>query len=78
MEFLTVREAAERLGRISEKTVYKLCADRKLVHFRIGAGRGTIRISEGDLEAYQQSCKVDQHSGQMNLKHIRRRAGGLP
>jgi excisionase family DNA binding protein len=74
MDLLTVKEAAERLGRVSEKTVYKLCTDRKLAHFRIGAGRGVIRISEEDLEAYRQSCKVAQYSGRMNLKHIRPRA----
>jgi len=78
MGFLTVKEAANRLGLVSEKTVYKLCADRKLVHFRIGAGRGTIRINEDDLEAYRQSCKVTQPSGQANLKHIRRRTSGSP
>ena len=58
---LTVAEAASRLG-ISVSLVYRLCADRKLPHVRIGCGRGAIRILESDLDEFIQSCRVDQFS----------------
>src|SRR4051812_19722986 len=53
----TVRQVAERL-RVSTATVYQLCADQKLPHFRVGAGRGTIRIREEDLEDFLRRAMV--------------------
>ena len=58
---LTVAETASHAG-ISVSLVYRLCAERKLAHRRIGCGRGTIRILESDLEEFIQSCRVDQFS----------------
>jgi excisionase family DNA binding protein len=46
---LTVKEVAARL-RVCTATVYRLCADGELRHFRVGAA---IRIGEEDLAAYQ-------------------------
>ena len=48
---LTVTQVAERL-QVSRSIVYALIDARKLSCHRIGLGRGTIRISESDLDAY--------------------------
>ena len=40
---LLVSEAAKQL-RCSEMTIYRLCRDGKLPHYRLGVGRGVIRI----------------------------------
>jgi excisionase family DNA binding protein len=49
---LTVRRAAEILN-VSPNLVYALCATGALEHERYGIGRGTIRISEQALAAFQ-------------------------
>ncbi|MCC7423964.1 MAG: helix-turn-helix domain-containing protein [Planctomycetaceae bacterium] len=49
--YLTVREVAKRL-QVSASCVYQLIDMGKLPHFRIGVGRGVIRILEEDLNAY--------------------------
>jgi len=56
---LDVKQVAERLA-ISEASVYQLCAERKIRHFRFGTGRGVIRVHEEDLLAYIESCKVER------------------
>lgn len=53
---LTVREVAERL-RVSSRSVYDLVASGKLACHRIGMGRGAIRVNEGDLAAFLDSCR---------------------
>lgn len=70
MKLLTVRESARRLG-CSEALVYLLCSQRKLPHVRLGTGRGTIRISEEELEGFLKNCRIDAHSLSKGLKHIR-------
>lgn len=70
-----VREAAQRLG-VSQALVYALCASGKLSHERHGMGRGTIRISPGDIERYRQFCRVGTPPAAparppMKLRHIR-------
>jgi excisionase family DNA binding protein len=47
---LTVKAAAERLG-VSASLVYALVASGQLPSYRVGVGRGTIRIDEAALEA---------------------------
>lgn len=54
---LTVRQTAERLN-VSDGCVYRLVADRKLAHVRIGVGRGVIRIEEEDLEAFVSDLRM--------------------
>jgi excisionase family DNA binding protein len=49
---MTVRQAARRLE-VAPSTVYALVAAGKLRASRHGVGRGTIRISEEQLTAYQ-------------------------
>ena len=53
---LTIAEVAERL-RIGRTTAYQLVQQGKIAAHRIGAGRGAIRISEEDLNAYLASCR---------------------
>ena len=53
---LLVSEAAGQL-RCSEMTIYRLCKDGRLPHYRVGAGRGVIRIRIADLAACQQICR---------------------
>jgi excisionase family DNA binding protein len=55
---LTVSEVA-RILEVKETTVYALCRERLLGHRRIGVGRGTIRISRADLDAYIESSRVE-------------------
>jgi len=50
-EFYSVSDIARQL-KISLAAVYELCQSGKLSHFRFGKGRGTIRISSGDLKAF--------------------------
>lgn len=54
---LTVKNAAEILN-ISSALVYALCAQGSLEHERYGIGRGTIRISEQALAAFQERMRV--------------------
>jgi excisionase family DNA binding protein len=44
-----VKQAAERLG-VSRSLVYALVASGRLRHYRVGVGRGTIRIEEDALQ----------------------------
>lgn len=56
---LTVKEAAERL-RVNRVTVYRMCEQGRLEHFRIGTGRN-IRILESVIEQWlrQAEAKAD-------------------
>lgn len=55
---LAVKNVAERLG-VSSQTVYVLCRVGKLRHTRFGIGRGTIRVSEQDLDAFIARCQEE-------------------
>lgn len=58
MDYLTVKEAAERL-KVAPATIYMLCAQGRLAHVRVGTGgRGTIRIREQDLTDYLEEATV--------------------
>lgn len=66
---LTVKQAAQRLD-CSKSLVYALCAAGRLRHYRIGVGRGTIRIEEHDLESVKQEApNLDPLIG-AGLKHL--------
>jgi len=54
---MTVKEVAERLA-VSEACVYQLVENRRLWVHRIGLGRGTIRVSEQDLETYLAQTRI--------------------
>ena len=72
MALLTVKEVAERLN-VSPACVYQLVAEHKIAHVRIGCGRGAIRITESDLQAFLQGCRVEENSRPIpqSLRHIK-------
>ncbi|SFI92449.1 helix-turn-helix domain-containing protein [Planctomicrobium piriforme] len=59
LDLLTVSKVAELLN-VSESEVYALCRSGKLQHFRIGTGRGTIRICREDLHSFLTSCRTQE------------------
>ena len=64
---MTVRQAAERLE-VSLSLAYLLIAEGKLRAMRHGIGRGTIRITEDQLEEYLRSAGNAEPE---KLRHIR-------
>jgi excisionase family DNA binding protein len=48
---LSIREAAKLLG-ISDSTMRTMTERGLIPHYRVGTGRGSIRISSDDLEVY--------------------------
>ncbi len=70
-----VSQVAERLS-VSESIVYALIDAGRLACHRIGVGRGTIRVSTEDLDAYLASCRVEKGeeprpAPRPRLKHIK-------
>jgi|GEM_PF-1215656 len=59
LDLLVVSKVAELLN-VSESEVYALCRSGRLQHFRIGTGRGTIRICRQDLNAFLTSCRTGE------------------
>ncbi len=71
----TVREVSTRL-RVSQSLVYQLVEAGKLACHRIRTGRGAIRISLLDLEAYLQECRSEKQTpmpkpSRPRLKHLK-------
>jgi len=56
-KLLTVKEVAGILS-VSATTVYEMCREGKLVHNRIGVGRGAIRIKPSELERLLSQSEV--------------------
>jgi excisionase family DNA binding protein len=54
---LKVKDVAEQLG-VAQGTVYQLCASGKIVHLRIGRGRGAIRIEPAAVADYVEAVRV--------------------
>ncbi len=48
---LSVKQAAEKLG-VSVSLTYSLITGRRIRHFRVGNGRGRIRIPEEAIGEY--------------------------
>lgn len=71
---MRVSEVAKRL-QVSKSMVYALVDNGKLVAHRVGLGRGTIRISETDLNDYLDSCRVQKQernpASKPRLKHLK-------
>jgi excisionase family DNA binding protein len=72
---MTVRQAAARLE-VSAATIYGLVASGKLMHYRIGNGRGVLRIPNDAIEEYLARCtfgvKEDRPAAPLpRLKHLR-------
>ena len=54
---LTVKQVADRLA-VSASCVYQLVALGTLECYRIGGGRGTLRFSEEQFQAYLERARV--------------------
>ncbi len=74
---MKVRGAAARLE-VSPATVYSLVASGRLGHYRVGLGRGAIRISEEHIAAYLLAAErgvaplqAPSLARRINLKHLR-------
>jgi excisionase family DNA binding protein len=70
-----VPEVAKQLN-CSISTVYGLVDTGKLVAYRIGLGRGALRITESDLTTFLESCRTQKTEGvrklpRSRLRHIR-------
>jgi excisionase family DNA binding protein len=70
-----VPEVAQQLN-CSISTIYGLVDTGKLVAYRIGQGRGAVRIAQTDLDAYLESCRSQKTEGvrklpRSRLRHIR-------
>lgn len=71
---LTVRDVATRLN-LSRQCVYSLIRGGKLKAYRIGTGRGAIRVSEEDLSRFLAACRESttaepKRVRRPSLKHI--------
>src|SRR4051794_1296305 len=55
---MTVAEAATKLE-VKTTVIYALCKAKLLGHHRVGLGRGSIRISQADVDIYVRSRRVD-------------------
>jgi excisionase family DNA binding protein len=71
---VTVKQTATRLE-VSMATVYGLVASGKLKHYRIGNGRGVIRIAEEHLAAFLERAEPravpPALASRVRLKHLR-------
>lgn len=77
-DLLTVAEAAGEL-KVSPGTVYALCKAGKLEHFRIGLGRGTVRIHKKALSALlREGQKQTSSTPVVSLQDLYSLVGRLP
>ena len=74
---MKVRGAAARLE-VSPSTIYSLIATGRLGHYRVGLGRGAIRISEEHITAYLVAAErtaatllAPSPARRIHLKHLR-------
>ena len=70
-----VPDVAKQLN-CSISTVYGLVDAGKLVAYRIGLGRGALRIAESDLATFLETCRTQKVEGvcklpRPRLRHIR-------
>lgn len=67
-----VKSVAERL-QCSPATVYALIASGKLRHYRIGTGRGAIRVSEDQIAEFLSGAEAKSTAAPprpVKLKHL--------
>jgi len=72
---LDIKQAAEVLS-ISTSLVYQLVESGQLRAFRVGTGRGILRIRIEDIQAYLDDCQIETAEEPMRaprpkLKHLR-------
>jgi len=73
---LTVKDVATRLN-VSQSCIYQLVESGRIIHHRIGLGRGAIRFTEANLESFLSDSKhhtsVEQakpRPARQKLKHL--------
>lgn len=70
----TVKKVAERL-QVSIGTIYAAVADGRLRCYRLGRGRGTIRIAEDGLQEFLASSQSEGSTrtvnGKAHFRHLR-------
>lgn len=54
--FVRVADIAKEL-KVGRDTVYRAIRDGRLPAFRFGSGRGTLRVTEKDRDAYLAACR---------------------
>lgn len=71
MKFYTIADISDLL-KISQSNAYALVETGKLVAHRIGVGRGTIRVSDDDLQDYLGNCRTEvvKRSRSRNKKEL--------
>lgn len=70
---MRVREVAARLE-ISSSLVYQLIATGKLRCYRIGNGRGVVRVTEEQLQEYLKAAEpapAQPPKNRVRLRHLR-------
>lgn len=72
---LTVREVS-RILRVSATCVYALVGSGRLACYRVGTGRGAIRIRRQDVGTYLAACRVEEQAPapktiRPRLKHLK-------
>lgn len=70
---MRVKEAADKLD-VSVSLVYLLIAGGKLRHYRLGLGRGAIRVPEDAIAEYLKGAEVFMQaapSARKGFRHIR-------
>lgn len=55
--FFDIKNTAQRLG-VSEITVRRMIAERRIEHLRIGSGNGRILFTEAQISNYLKRCIV--------------------
>ncbi|HEX3151160.1 MAG TPA: helix-turn-helix domain-containing protein [Gemmataceae bacterium] len=73
----TVKAAALRMN-VSEKTIYALCAAKKLRHVRVGVRNGKLLVPDDAIEDYLRSNTVSgaasvpaPRAAKVKLQHLR-------
>ncbi len=74
-QLFNVKEVAARLN-VSCSLVYALIESGKLVAHRVGRGRGALRVSAADFEAYLAVCRSERvqprpRRTRVKLRHIK-------
>lgn len=66
----TIAEIAQLL-RVSKQVVYALVQSGQLIAHRIGVGRGTIRVTDEDFEAFLNSCRDKPQLKTSSISHLK-------
>lgn len=75
-KLMTVKEVAHFL-RLSLAETYRLVNSKALTHFRVGPGRGAIRIQESDVATFLENRRQGQLTPPTGETHLRRAAKPL-